>query len=154
MKPLIYFSLLLFMSLTLSGCVKEDDEDVFIFAFIEDPTHRDIYILNNTNETIYYCYVFVHPYSRIKEYEPNLFNHFYSIEPHKRKKIDRYDTSNSNEVEIHVLTYAQKTLDEYGGIRAIKAYNVIERYYKIKCSELEEKYNTIIIYDDDDTSKW
>ena len=40
--------------------------------------------------------------------------------------------------------------NEYG----IRYQEPLVRYYKIKCSELEEKYNTIIIYDDDDTTKW
>ena len=29
-----------------------------------------------------------------------------------------------------------------------------EKDYYINCSELEANYNTVIIYDDDDTSKW
>jgi hypothetical protein len=39
-------------------------------------------------------------------------------------------------------------------LEGIKENEFIEKYYKIKCSELEENYNTVIIYDDDDTSKW
>lgn len=141
--------IMLFFSLSLLGCVDKDEH-------YNDKLYRNIYIHNATHRNVNYEYEILwkdstywladegkpyDPYENIPEYE-----HYQrgkgGLAPFKKKLIRRnwfYRYMIDKLIHIHVN---------------IGIENPREKDYWIDCSELDANYNTIIIYDDDDTTKW
>ena len=152
MKKIINFALLLLLSLSLVGCV--DDEDS-VNPFYEDPSLRYVYILNQTNGDIAIAYKIKESQDTITVLPPTneglkIFKPVY-----KKDFLLCYYVRSEEERILHLFVYTNKTFNQGIFIRdIIHDQQIIERHYKIKFSELEDNYNTIIIYDDDDTTKW
>ena len=132
-----------FFILTLIGCEHDDVDLSFLI------TERYIFIHNNTPDTVFFYSTVKHSGEVLNIQEVDTL---FPVAPYRQHRNQIYDLRHIN-AEVHILVYTKNTMEQLS-LEGIKENEFIEKYYKIKCSELEENYNTVIIYDDDDTSKW
>lgn len=137
MKSTKIVLIVLLISMSLFSCEDNDKTTYWI--------GRDIYIQNGTNRDIQY------DFSTYREGYQNFMYGigFGNLSPFHKSTILKdwiYFGTPNMILHIHVRILPVVNGDTFQESK--------EKDYYIKCSELEEKYNTIIIYDDDDTTKW
>lgn len=138
-KIIVYFLFLSFLVLTISSCEPEG--------------YNDIYICNDMDETIYICYAQTSIGGRLT---PNMiykqsWDEYNMIEPHKRLRITYGEDMRWD--KLCILVYKTSTTDRYT-TKEIRENNIIDKEYNILKYDLLSDGGLVIIYDNDDTSKW
>jgi hypothetical protein len=124
---------------------------VFFFTACqeEEDEVRYVSVHNATNKTFFVYGAFVLSGNVLTT---NQIDSLYPIKPFMKLPVSIYK-SIENGMEYHLIVYDKNSTDRYT-LGEIKERTVMRRYYKIPIYELISRKGIIVIYDDDDTSKW
>lgn len=124
------------------------------FVSCQKNTYNYYYICNNSSGDIYLCdyrltvNIDIEP-KNIIAYSWDNFN---CIKSHSKKLINYYD-SDSEWSYLYIYMYKEETVHSHS-FSEIKEQNYADRIYIIPRTELEKEGGLVVLYDDDDTTKW